>query len=104
MKKVRTGGELFYKVLVLASNKSSLTIIFAGKAITNKHITIKYSRRDDVDERVSNEIRSGLGQAKKQRLFEQTKVGIALVCGEAASGGDKASASCGFGRNSRRLV
>ena len=77
--------------------------IIAGRASTDQTLTVKYSRRD-VDERVSNGIRSGLGQAKKLRLFEQTEVGIALVCGEAASGGDKASASCGFGRNWRRAV
>ena len=74
-----------------------------GRATTNRPLTIKYSR-NNVDERVSSGIRSGLGQAKKQKLFERTEVGIALVCGEAASGGDKASASCGFGRNWRRAV
>ena len=45
-----------------------------------------------------------IGASKRQKLFEQTDVGIALVCDEAASGGDKASASCGFGRNWRRAV
>ena len=45
-----------------------------------------------------------MGQAKRQTLFEQTKAMFALVCGEATSRGDKASASCDFGRNWRRAV
>ena len=64
---------------------------------------MKYCRRD-VDKRVKYEIRSGLGQAKEYKTFEQVGALFALVCGEATSGGDKASASCGFGRNWRRAV
>ena len=72
-------------------------------ATTDQTLTIKYSRLD-VDERVSNEKRSGLGQAKKRKLFEQTKVGIALVCGEAGNDASGGIIACVFGRNSRRLV
>ena len=45
-----------------------------------------------------------MGQAKEYKTFEQVGVLFALVCGEATSGGDKASASCDFGRNWRRAV
>ena len=72
-------------------------------ATTDYPLTINHSRRD-VDERVSSGIRSGLGQAKKQRLFEQTKVGFALVCVEAGNDASWGIIACGFGRNSRRLV
>ena len=41
-----------------------------------------------------------IGVSKRPKPFEQIKAMIALVCGEATSGGCEASASCGFGRNS----
>ena len=45
-----------------------------------------------------------IGASKRQKLFEQTKVGIALVCGEAGNDASGGIIACGFGRNSRRLV
>ena len=45
-----------------------------------------------------------MGQAKEYKTFEQVGALFALVCGEATGGGDKASASCDFGRNWRRAV
>ena len=45
-----------------------------------------------------------IGASKRQKLFEQTEVGIALVCGEAGNDASGGIIACGFGRNSRRLV
>ena len=62
MKKVRTGGELFHKVLFKRAIKV-LSLNLAGRATTDQTLTIKYSRRD-VDYRVNCEIRSGLGRRR----------------------------------------
>ena len=73
--------KLFHKGLFSRAIKV-LLLKSCGKKI--KCLTVKYSR-NNVDERVKYGTRSGLGQAKKQRLFKQTEVGIALVCGEAGN-------------------
>ena len=74
MKKVRTGGELFYKGLFSRAMKV-LSLNLAGRATTDQTLTIKYSRRD-VDERVNCEIRSGLGQAKDKSCLSRLKSGL----------------------------